>query len=54
MQQKQRISMGLTVLVFIIIGLRFMGYRDMIPSQVVWGLIAIQLAVSYLWKPQTP
>jgi hypothetical protein len=46
--------MGLSVLILIIIALRFLGFRDMIPSPVVWTLIAIQLAVTYLWKPQTP
>jgi hypothetical protein len=54
MQQKQRISTGLTIVIFIIIGLRLAGYRDVIPSPVVWALIGIQLAVSYLWKPTTP
>jgi hypothetical protein len=54
MQQKQRISTGLTIAIFIIIGLRFAGYREVIPQPVVWALIGIQLAVAYLWKPTTP
>ncbi len=54
MRQKQQILTALTVSIFIIIGLRFAGYKEQIPSPVLWVLIAIQLGVSYLWKPQTP
>ncbi|MDZ7877425.1 MAG: hypothetical protein U5L45_07140 [Saprospiraceae bacterium] len=54
MKQKQQILTGLTVVIFIIIGLRFAGYRDMIPSPLLWALVAAQLGVNYLWKPQTP
>jgi hypothetical protein len=54
MKQKQQIMTGLTVAIFIIIGLRFAGYRDMIPSPLLWALVAVQLGLNYLWKPQTP
>ncbi len=54
MKQKQQIVGGLSILIFIVIGLRFAGYRDVIPSPVLWVLVAVQLALTYLWKPQTP
>jgi hypothetical protein len=54
MKQKQQIMTGLTVAIFIIIGLRFAGYREMIPSPLLWALVAVQLGLNYLWKPQTP
>jgi hypothetical protein len=54
MQQKQRLMMGLTILIFIVIGLRFAGYREQIPSPLLWALVAVQLGLNYLWKPQTP
>jgi hypothetical protein len=54
MKQKQTIMLVLTIVIFIIIALRWSGYRDMIPSPVLWVLVAIQLGVSYLWKPTQP
>ncbi len=54
MKQKQTIMAVLTVVILIIIGLRFAGYREMIPSPLLWVLVAIQLGVSYLWKPTQP
>jgi hypothetical protein len=54
MKQKQQILGALTIAILIIIGLRFAGYRDYIPSPLLWALVAVQLGISYLWKPQTP
>jgi hypothetical protein len=54
MRQKQQILTALTISIFVIIGLRFAGFQEYIPRPIVWVLIAIQLGVSYLWKPQTP
>jgi hypothetical protein len=54
MKQKQQILGVLTVAILIVIGLRFAGYRDLIPSPLLWALVAVQLGLSYFWKPQTP
>jgi hypothetical protein len=54
MRQKQQIMTALTVIIFIIIGLRFAGYREQVPSPVLWVLVAVQLGMNYLWKPTTP
>jgi hypothetical protein len=52
MQLKQQISTALTVALLILIGLRFAGYRDYIPSAVIWIGIAAQFGIRYLWKPK--
>jgi hypothetical protein len=54
MKQKRTIMTVLTVLILIIIGLRMGGYRDYIPSAVVWVAIALQLGLSNFWKPTNP
>jgi MFS superfamily sulfate permease-like transporter len=54
MKQKQTILGVLTIVILIVIGLRFAGYREYIPSPLLWGLVAAQLIVSYAWKPKTP
>jgi hypothetical protein len=54
MKQKQTILTILTIVILIVIGLRFAGYREYIPSPVMWVLIAVQLGVGYLWKPTNP
>jgi hypothetical protein len=54
MKQKQTILGVLTIVILIVIGLRFAGYRDNIPSPLLWGLVAAQLILSYGWKPKTP
>ncbi len=54
MKQKQQIMVVLTIVIFIIIGLRFAGYREQIPSPLLWALVAVQLSLNYFWKPQTP
>jgi hypothetical protein len=52
MRQKQIIMGVLTVIILIIIGLRFSGYRDVLPSPLLWALVAVQLVLSYFWKPK--
>ena len=54
MKQKQQIMTVLTIVLLIVIGLRFSGYREQIPSPLLWALVGVQLALNYLWKPQTP
>ena len=54
MKQKQQIMGVLTVVILVVIGLRFSGYRDQIPSPLLWALVAVQLGLSYFWKPKTP
>jgi hypothetical protein len=54
MKQKQQILGVLTVAILVVVGLRFAGYREQIPSPLLWALVAVQLGISYLWKPQTP
>jgi MFS superfamily sulfate permease-like transporter len=54
MKQKQTISAVLTVIILIIIGFRMGGYREYIPSPILWVLVGAQLGLSYFWKPKTP
>ncbi len=54
MKQKQQIMTVLTIVILILIGLRFSGYRDQIPSPLLWALVAVQLVLSFFWKPKTP
>ena len=54
MKQKQQIMTILTIAIFIVIGLRFSGYRELLPSPLLWALVGVQLGLNYLWKPQTP
>jgi hypothetical protein len=53
MKQKQQILTVLTILILVLIGLRFAGYREYIPSPLIWAGIAAQLALQYLWKPKS-
>jgi hypothetical protein len=54
MKQKQQIVNVLTVIILIVLALRFAGYREYIPSPLLWLLVAAQLGITYFWKPQTP